>query len=1231
MSKYDDIVNMYHRIYGGDIEDIKKQVMRNATIGSDSMSNSVLEMAKPRDSVLDSLDNLQASYKKALEAELEMPMSTVEKKLTIETAMSAPTMNLSFISDMQKRKELNDQWQNIALTGLPENMGYPSVIAPSGNIRSATAYLNMPQPLPGETAHPSSVLMSGRAISISTLKSGENALSVSGNNIPTRQYLETMMERSDPKQFIQKAIDEGRKLTFMTSDIETGGVGPYDLARSVFGQTYEMPTDTAADVASALKGISQSTNPSDTFNFHMLVPEMQTLTRGQRGGGPSVQLGGRLADIETGRFLGGGRTAAGAGKIFDLATEGGRTDSAAELTKYFEKLIHPDTVLVGNNFVNFDIPKLIATASTLPEFMKDPRAKEILEAVQKKAKSGNVIDVTEMSRQYLSGKMQERMAAATMSGVPDSGILDEGLKTLLSVESLAKAGIEGEGIKPFSIENVVTSTNVLEIMHARGGKYAEAVEALAKGSHVSSLDATLSMGIYESILSGDLNIVDAANRSAIPAVRLALNAVSRATATVPTANIASIEEMSDQVFNFLTDKSGASNRTLMGARVQTINGKTGEVEGFMHYNPSRTNASGKVVGGFETVYFDPSKAQDTATGTTFVPNTMARDRIRRAMSDDSDNLGVAGYIPKVISTGINVSQASQMNSTLAAVSRFSGLSTVSRVPGTFLGTEADEDAFIGSMTATRKHIGFPHLRDQPNSVTSGPTQLKSRMLGRFDVPGATAMIAAQDAVYQGGAGLAVLDPVMRSSFVALSTQTHGIPFQDGRTEMAKNIAKKAEAQRALAEGRIVTDADLEAFVSSMSDEQIQNINLRAAESSKYLSEQTIIHVPTMTQTRMMGTQDGIVTGKAAKPLISQSVLSEMVAKDSAGAMVPIVDSELWKKAGLDTATFSIVKAQDKDIVNLVLGKGKMSSENATQFAHSLLTVLEEKAKDSSAEQLVEDGYAYSVDEAKVMKHLLDKTQTGASEKTKLEYVQGLVDRLMESGPAIGALQGTDAQGPKAILEALGSEIGNDQPAIARGAVFQIQNVGEETISVSGGLPQVAKDQLDHMGGAVSAETNAELAGGLMESHMQALAKAETSQTFRQKLINSFHKARVETGIFGTKVGKDRTNRDISILESLEKIKPKLAMGAIAVGAASAGYYLAKRNRTSKMYDQTMRQQPYEDTGLVQQANSSIQQDNPQTSARRDPLVTAGVVGNLDRNKIGHTGMGPNKYNHLYGG
>jgi hypothetical protein len=39
----------------------------------------------------------------------------------------------------------------------------------------------------------------------------------------------------------------------------------------------------------------------------------------------------------------------------------------------------------------------------------------------------------------------------------------------------------------------------------------------------------------------------------------------------------------------------------------------------------------------------------------------------------------------------------------------------------------------------------------------------------------------------------------------------------------------------------------------------------------------------------------------------------------------------------------------------------------------------------------------------------------------------------------------------------------------------------------------------------------------------------------------------------------------------------------------------------------------------------------QSSFRRDPLTTAGVVGNLDRNKIGHYKMGAQKNAHLFGG
>jgi hypothetical protein len=1223
---------MYHRIFGGEVEDIKDKVMQNARIGLDpALHSRVLDMDPP-ERTTEGLTNLQASYKKALAAELEMPMSTMEKKLTIETAMSAPTMNLSLISDRTVRETLNKQWQDIALGGLPGTVGLPSVPSSSGNIRSESVYANMP-----DSDHPSAVIMSGRAISVSNEKVGEGAMTVSSANIPTVEYLETMIarRRAGYDGAIKKAINDGRKLKIMTSDIETGGVGPYDLARSVFGQTYEMPTHLpGATLGTALDGLAPT---SDTFEFHMLLPEMQTLTRGQRGGAPSVKLGGRLAEIETGRFLPGGRTAAGSGKIFDLTTKVGRTESALELTKYLESIADKDTMLLGNNFVHFDIPKLIATASSLPEFMENPRAREIIKAVQDKAGSDSVIDVTEMSRQYLSGKIRERMAS---SGLPDEQLIQSGLTSLLSQESLMKAGIVGEGVKPFSIENMVTSTNVLEQMYDSSVPgMQQAVLDLAGGSHIASLDAQLSMSLFSGMAGGTLDIIDPANRPDLStdrgqAIARALNAVSRASATVPTSNIASMGEISDQVFNFLTDTSGTSDATLIGARVQTIDHASGQVDGFIHYNPKIAKFEKVSTDGTAVALGGRAGAADTAVSRTINRNAGLFE-IRQAMAEEntvtrSDGSTYIDYGSRVISTGINVTEASQMNSTLAAVSRFSGLSTVARGPGAFLSTEADEDAFVGAMTATRKHIGFPHLRDRPDAVTRGSRGLVANMRGRFEMPTEAAMAAAQDAVYEGGAGLAVLDPIARARFVAISAQTSHIPFQDGFTEMATEVARRSVAQKALEEGRVMTNDQIEALVSTMNAEQIRSVNTIAATSSTYLSEQTISHIPVMKRTRLISSK----TGRATKPLISQSVLSQMQVKEG-GKSVPIVESAFWKKAGLDTSTLSIVKinaspgGEERNIVNLVAGKGGMSRSDAKTFTDSLLDVLRSK-KDLTAEEMFDEGLAYSVEEARQIKELLHNATPEGPQRLK-KFSEDLVERLTESGPAIGATEGPVAQGLTAILEAAGSEVGNDQPAIDVGMVFQTQRMGEETISFSGALPQAAKDQLTHMGGAQSAAVNAELGGNLMEEHLQALGKADSSKTFRDKLKKVFSKDRVDTGIFGTSIGRNRRDRDISILESLEKVKPKLLIGAIAVGAASAGYYLAKKQRSNKMYDETMHQQPYENQGLVQEANSGIQQDNQQTSARRDPLVTAGVVGNLDRNKIGHTGMGPNKYNHLYGG
>ena len=81
-------------------------------------------------------------------------------------------------------------------------------------------------------------------------------------------------------------------------------------------------------------------------------------------------------------------------------------------------------------------------------------------------------------------------------------------------------------------------------------------------------------------------------------------------------------------------------------------------------------------------------------------------------------------------------------------------------------------------------------------------------------------------------------------------------------------------------------------------------------------------------------------------------------------------------------------------------------------------------------------------------------------------------------------------------------------------------------------------------------------------------------------------------------------------------------------AAGAGYYMYRKHKEEEMYDETLEQQP----STYKVSNGEMMQSTGSFSSyRRDPLGTAGVVGNLDRSKIGHYSMSPKKHSHLFGG
>jgi hypothetical protein len=107
------------------------------------------------------------------------------------------------------------------------------------------------------------------------------------------------------------------------------------------------------------------------------------------------------------------------------------------------------------------------------------------------------------------------------------------------------------------------------------------------------------------------------------------------------------------------------------------------------------------------------------------------------------------------------------------------------------------------------------------------------------------------------------------------------------------------------------------------------------------------------------------------------------------------------------------------------------------------------------------------------------------------------------------------------------------------------------------------------------------------------------------------------------------NKSLNFL--IENKKSIYGTGA-GILAAGVGYYMYGKHKENKIYDETMEQQPVtQKASTGQMMRQTMQPQASLSSYRRDPLVTAGVVGNLDRNKIGHHNMSSKKNAHLFGG
>lgn len=105
----------------------------------------------------------------------------------------------------------------------------------------------------------------------------------------------------------------------------------------------------------------------------------------------------------------------------------------------------------------------------------------------------------------------------------------------------------------------------------------------------------------------------------------------------------------------------------------------------------------------------------------------------------------------------------------------------------------------------------------------------------------------------------------------------------------------------------------------------------------------------------------------------------------------------------------------------------------------------------------------------------------------------------------------------------------------------------------------------------------------------------------------------------------------SALLATEAFGKRLPLIGAVAGGLGFSYYVNKRRKEQNIYDETLSPQPIESASDYDRYRQDLGLPKQKIMKRIDPLLTAGVVGNADRRSIGHSNMGNNRYDYLFGG
>lgn len=334
-------------------------------------------------------------------------------------------------------------------------------------------------------------------------------------------------------------------------------------------------------------------------------------------------------------------------------------------------------------------------------------------------------------------------------------------------------------------------------------------------------------------------------------------------------------------------------------------------------------------------------------------------------------------------------------------------------------------------------------------------------------------------------------------------------------------------------------------------------------------------------------------GEAKKILLSYDYFRNMELSNG------ILMKDLLEQRKIAVSLSLAQKADDSEILNLTWKAGRDSSGvTSQQLAEKLY---DDMMSDTAVKNIISSGKADLGEEVESFRFAYQ----GMERKDAIDSITRSID---ERGIGIGYQEGPAVQRIKEGFTRMGQDLGSEaydnltmniigdiEDGLQTGALYD-----QKVIAAAG-----AQSVLDDANATAVKSAN-----------------AVAEELFADKKL-------LTTAIKNLRSGRKQTAVSTAV-EMYHAYKGKAGIAALGLTALVGGYYMSKRYKENQLYNETLEQQPYESSRQIDQGISYATGLSSTSSYRRDPLVTAGVVGNLDRRKIGHTQMGNNKYNHLYG-